>query len=125
MRGMRHLPVALATTAAVICAAGWYISTHADAERDFDLCRRSDGSLTLTYAHGPGDGVSLSRVPRGNGDVTVSYRVKDPGGISVLMGIISTVEFRDLGGKVFYPDGREITCDESDPGGGEVGPAGQ
>ncbi len=124
MSGIRHVPVALATTAAVICAAGWYMSTHAS-ESDFDSCQRSGGQLLLTYSYTPGQGITLSRIPLGNGDVTVSYQVRALHGVHVLSAVMNTLYLDDLGGKVFYPDGREIKCHKIDPDDGSIGPTGQ
>lgn len=115
MKDTRHLPAALATAAAVACAAGWYMSANTGHEQDFDFCERSGDELTLTYTYGSGDEILLSHKSEGNGDVTVSYRVVSPDGPRTMQAIIRTVNVDGGSGKVFYPDGRELQCDERDP----------
>lgn len=77
--------------------------------------------MTLTYSHLPGQEISVSRVSHGNGDATVSYRVKTPRGNTVMMFVTSTTHLDAPGGKVLYPDGREVKCTEVDPDKAETG----
>lgn len=110
MRGMRHLPTALAGLAAMALASGWYLSEHSGTERDFLSCERTGSTLTLTFSHSPGQDVSVTREPRGNGDVAVSLKVEASGDANVASAVTSSAQFDDLWGRVYYRDGRELEC---------------
>lgn len=112
MRGARHIPVVVTSVAATVCAVGWYLSASSSHAEDFGSCTRDGSRVTVTITHAPGQGFALTSEPREGRGTTLSYQPFAIDGDSTMAGVREEFTFLSPPGDLFYPDGREIECND-------------
>jgi len=112
MRGARHTPVVVTSVTATVCAVGWYLGASSSHAEDFGSCTRDGSRVTVTLTHAPGQGFALASEPREGGGTTLSYQPFAIDGDSTMAGVREEFTFLGPPGDLFYPDGREIECDD-------------
>jgi len=112
MRGARHIPVVVTSVTATVCAVGWYLSASSSHAEDFGSCTRDGRHATVTITHAPGQGFALTSEPREGRGATLSYQPFAIDGDSTMAGVREEFTFLSPPGDPFYPDGREIECND-------------